>query len=186
MASRGPRRRCQAAAERKIGMTSRVGRLSSLIYEGRKREGKEGPRLEGTRFEEGAGGSRGRRGCEEAIATRPTGAKIRSKHRQRPSRPGLWTGRGCRRGRGWLERRKSCRLRTKNRLGGHRRCRGRHARGHRPGVRVGKCTRGRGRVLEGATRGKRPGRMVGREQHWRPRGLGQRPCRGACGGAGTA
>ncbi len=46
-----------------------------MIYEGRKREGKAGPRLEGIKFEEGAGGNRGRRECEEAIATRPMGAK---------------------------------------------------------------------------------------------------------------
>ena len=76
---RGPRRRCHAAEERKRDMTSRVGRLSSLIQEGRKREGKGGPRPEGTKFEEGAGGSRGRSECEEAITTRPAGAKKRGK-----------------------------------------------------------------------------------------------------------
>ena len=41
--------------------------------------GKEGPRLETTRFEEGAGGSRGRKEYEDATATRPAGAKKRVK-----------------------------------------------------------------------------------------------------------
>jgi hypothetical protein len=58
-------------------MTSRVGRFVSRMYGGKKREAKGVPRLEVTRSDVGVGGSRGRSECEEAMATRPAGAKKR-------------------------------------------------------------------------------------------------------------
>ena len=77
VASSGPRRRCHAAAALYIDMTSRWGFLSSRMYGERKRERKGMPRAPTHSPVEGVGCARGSSECEEAIATRPTGAKKR-------------------------------------------------------------------------------------------------------------
>ena len=61
----------------KTGMTSLVGSFLSLMYEGRKREANGTPRREMIMSVEGAGCERGSSEWDEAMATRPPGAKKR-------------------------------------------------------------------------------------------------------------